>query len=226
MTSAELIQAFKFGMDKFDSFGLPNFQDDEILLMLNQAQDRFVKQRYGETNTKKFGFEEIQKRTEDIKNIVKPITLIPNPNVPDNINPNAQFVDLPSDYWINIFDRALITYPNCYGDPISDECYIKPITHEEYSGSIRNPYTKPYDGKVLRMMVDGKIELIHSSDVTITGYKLRYLRQPVRITSIVTCELSDMVHQEIVSMAISIGLEGIESKRLSTYIPVIQNTNE
>lgn len=226
MLSSELIQSFKFGMDKFDSFGLPNFQDDEILLILNQAQDRFVKQRYGETNTKKFGFEEIQKRTEDIKNIVKPVTLIPNPNVPDNINSNAQFVDLPSDYWINIFERALISYKDCTGGITNDECYVKAITHEEYSGSINNPYTKPYNGKVLRMEADGKIELLHSSDVTITGYKLRYLREPIRITALITCELSPMVHSEIVSMAITIGLEGIESKRINTYIPIIQNTNE
>lgn len=226
MNSQELIAAFKFGLDKFDSFGLPNFETDEILLLLNQAQDRFVKQRYGETNTKKFGFEEIQKRTEDIKNIVKPALLTPSANTADNINSNAQFVTLPDDYWIMIFERALISYKDCTGETVSDECYVKELSHEAYSGSINNPYTKPYNGKVLRMMAEGKAELIHSPDVTIDKYKIRYIKKPIRITSTVTCELSDMIHMEIVNEAIRIGLEGIESKRTQTFIPLIQNTQE
>ena len=86
MTTQQLILAFKFGMDKFDSKGLPNFEDDEILLLLNQAQLNFVKQRYGSNNSKKMGFEEIQKRTEDLKNLVRNAILIPNANIAENID--------------------------------------------------------------------------------------------------------------------------------------------
>ncbi len=226
MTTAQLIQAFKFGMDKFDSFGLPNFEDDEILLLLNQAQERFVKQRYGDTNTKKFGFEEIQKRTEDIKNIVKPDLLTVLPNSSDNINPNAQFVGLPTDYWFSVLERARIQYIDCLGERVDDEVYVNTITHEDYSYSIDNPYKKPNTGKVLRLMANGQIELIHSSDVVLTGLRIRYVRKPSPITLTSTCELSEHTHQEVVSLAITVGLEGIESKRVQTYIPIVQNTNE
>lgn len=226
MTSAELIQAFKFGMDKFDSFGLPNFEDDEVLLLLNQAQDRFVKQRYGDTNTKKFGFEEIQKRTEDIKNIVRNSIIVPSVNTTENISVNSQFCTLPSDYWISVQERARITYLDCLGAIVADECFVEAIQHNDYNYKIGNPYTKPNTGKILRLMENGQIELIHSPDTTITSLHLRYIKEPVRITNLITCELSPMVHSEIVSLAITIGLEGVESKRIGTYIPIIQNTNE
>ncbi len=226
MTSAELITAFKFGMDKFDSFGLPNFEEDEILLLLNQAQDRFVKQRYGDTNIKKFGFEQIQKRTEDVKNIVRNSIIVPSANTSENISVNSQFCTLPTDYWISVQERARVTYPSCTGETVTDECFVEAIQHNDYNYKINNPYTKPNTGKILRLMENGKIELIHSSDTTITSLHLRYLKEPVRITNSVTCELSPMVHSEIISLAITIGLEGIESKRVNTYIPIIQNTNE
>ncbi len=226
MNTAQMIQAFKFGMDKFDSFGLPNFEDDEILLMLNQAQERFVKQRYGDTNTKKFGFEEIQKRTEDIKNIVQPAFLTVSANSPDNINSNAQFVTLPDDYWFSVLERAKIEYLDCLGAVVNDEVYVNTITHEDYSYSIDNPYKKANTGKVLKLTADGQIELIHSSDVTLIGLRIRYVRKPNPITSTDTCELSEHTHQEIVDESIRIGLEGIQSKRINTYISLIQNTNE
>lgn len=227
MTSAELVQAFKFGMDKFDSFGLPNFEDDEIYLLLNQAQDRFVKQRYGDTNTKKFGFEEIQKRTEDIKNIVRNSIIVPSANTSENISTNSQFCTLPTDYWISVQERARITYLSCTGEVTPDECFVEAIHHNDYNYKIGNPYTKPNTGKILRLMENGKMELIHSPDTTITSLHLRYIKEPSRITDSVTCELSPMVHQEVVNEGIKIGLEGIEAeKRLQTFVPVIQNTQE
>ena len=61
MTSTEMVTAFKFRLDKTDSLNYPNFNNTEIDLLLNQAQERIVKQRYGTTNTKRESFEETQK---------------------------------------------------------------------------------------------------------------------------------------------------------------------
>jgi hypothetical protein len=226
MTTQQLILAFKFGMDKFDSKGLPNFEDDEILLLLNQAQLNFVKQRYGSNNSKKMGFEEIQKRTEDLKNLVRNAILIPNANIAENISVNAQFVDLPSDYLVAVQERCKITYNDCTGKPTQDECFVKVIQHNDYNTNINNPYSGPNTGKILRLMENGRIELIHSSDTTINEYRLRYIKYPNDITLDNTSELSPETHQEIVNEAIKIGLEGIESKRLQTFIPTILTQQE
>ena len=112
MTSQEMEIAFKQGLDKFDSLNYPDFQTDQIELILNQAQDQFVKQRYGGNNLKKQSFEETQKRTEDLKNVVvnSVVTTVINAEgavlaattAADNINTLARFVTLPTNYLIMI----------------------------------------------------------------------------------------------------------------------------
>jgi len=67
MTVLDMHQAFKIEFDKLDSVNYPNILPEEIDYLLNKAQDRFVKQRYGKNNIKRESFEEIQKRTEKRK---------------------------------------------------------------------------------------------------------------------------------------------------------------
>lgn len=228
MTVSEMHLAFKFGLDKLDSLNYPDFLPTEIDLLLNKSQDRFVKQRYGTTNNKKQSFEETQKRTEDIKNVVTEATLTPVVNSAANVDSNAQFVVLPTDHWITILELTGVSYLDCKGDTQTERVYTKAIQHNDYSKVISNPFEKPNTEKVLRLMSDGKVELLHASNVTLVDYFLRYIKEPVRISiSIPTdCELSELVHEEIVNGAVTIALEGIEAKRLQSFAPVIQNTEE
>lgn len=228
MTVAQMHTAFKFGMDKLDALNYPNFLPEEIDLLLNQAQDRYVKQRYGLNNVKRQSFEETQKRTEDLKNLVRAITLIPAAYATDNINVNARFVTLPLDHWFIIQERASITYEDCHGDDLTVNARIKPIQHVEFDVIIEDPFKKPNKEKVLRLMENGRVELITDSTTTLNSYYLRYIKQPVRISisTPTNCELSDHTHQEIVDEAIKIALEGIEAKRNPTFTPIIDNQKE
>ena len=227
MTVLQMHQSFKFGMDKLDSLNYPNFLDEEIDLLLNQAQDRFVKQRYSKNNIKRESFEETQKRTEDLKIITSNALLTPLPNAIDNIDPDAVFVILPTDHLFILQERADITYTDCIGNAITQTIEVKPIQHSEFSKLIKDPFRQPSKTKVLRLMENGKVELI-SDGSQISNYRLRYLRQPVTIDlgTNVTSELSEYTHQEIVSIAIQIALEGTEAKRQPTYNNEILNTNE
>lgn len=238
MTSQEMEIAFKQGLDKFDSLNYPDFQTDQIELILNQAQDQFVKQRYGGNNLKKQSFEETQKRTEDLKNVVVNAVLTPIANASDNINILAQFVILPDGtfpaidpfpkYWIMIQELTGVSYLGCNGATITDRVFTKAIQHDDYSKLIKNPFGKPTEGKILRLMENGRVELIPPAGTTITDYHIRYIKEPVRIsiTNSVNCELSVMTHQEIVSIAVFIALEGIESKRTQGFEQVVQNKQE
>ena len=80
MTCAELHLEFKFRCDKLDTLNYPNFLPEEIDLILNNAQERLIKQRYGFNNIKRQSFEETEKRTEDLKEIVKNAILTPLPS--------------------------------------------------------------------------------------------------------------------------------------------------
>jgi len=83
---------------------------------------------------------------------------------------------------------------------------------------------------VLRLITAEGIELLHSSTSSVNNYRLRYIKEPVRINTITTpnvdCELTPMVHQEVVNIAISIALENIEAERIKTYIQVVENRQE
>lgn len=225
MTIAQLHQEFKFRLDKLDALNYPNFLPEEIDLILNNAQDRLIKQRYGFNNAKRQSFEETQKRTEDLKNITENIILTPLAYSVNNIDTNARFVNLPTNHWFTIQERAGITCTNC-GTPITQRVEVIPITHLEVSKSLRDPFAKPNNEKVLRLMIAGKVELI--SNCTIVNYQLRYLRQPVKmsLSGNITCELSEHIHNELVDTAVSIALEGIEGKRTQSFNPLINNTNE
>jgi len=118
MTVAEMHISFRFGMDKLDSLNYPNFEPEEIDLLLNQGQERFIKQRYGITNTKRTSFEETEKRTEDLKEILLQAVITPTANSTQvnngfNITTNSVFCTLPSNHWFTIWERAIINSDRC-----------------------------------------------------------------------------------------------------------------
>lgn len=228
MTSSQMVAAFKFRLDKADSLNYPSFQNIEIDLLLNQAQERIIKQRYGSSNSKRESFEETQKRTEDLKVIVANAVLTPIANTSSNIDTNAQFVTLPTNHWFTVQERCTITYPDCKDDNKTSVIPVYPIQHNDFNKIIDNSFLKANKQRILRLMDQGKVELIHDSDSTIVDYKLRYIRKPVTISSVaplVNCELSEHIHDEIIDAAVSLALEDIESKRQQSY-NIIDKTNE
>jgi len=229
VTAVEMVQAFKFRVDKVDSLNYPNFENVEIDLLLNQAQERIIKQRYGATNPKRTSFEETQKRIEDLKEIVDTAIIVPTPNAADNININSLFCTLPIDHYFIIFENCQVSYLDCDNNTVFKQIPIEAIQHNDYNKIIDNPFKKPNTNKVLRLMESGRVELIPDPLVTILNYRLRYIRKPVTIDSVsvvnVDCELSEHLHDELVDAAVLLALEDIESKRQQSY-NIIDNTNE
>lgn len=225
MTIAAAQQEFKFRMDKLDGLNYPNMLPEEIDLLFNNAQQRFIKQRYGFSNVKRQSFEETQKRTEDLKNVTVNSVISPLAYASDNIDSQARFLTLPADHWFTIQERANITCSIC-GSSVTQLVKVIPITHSEFSTVIKDPFNQPNNDKVLRLMENGRTELI--SSCTIVEYRLRYIKRPidVNLATGVTFELSDHTHSEIIDLAVSIALEGIEGKRVQTFDSLINNTNE
>lgn len=228
MTIAEAHLEFKFRFDKLDALKYPNFLPEEIDLLLNQAQDRYVKQRYGLNNYKRQSFEETQKRTEDLKNLVLQVNLTVQPFSALNIDPNARFVLLPADHWFVIQERAILQYTDCNNVIRTTYVEVRPIQHIEFDKIINDAFKAPDITKILRLMDQGKIELITAPATSITSYSLRYLKRPVRVSIITstTFELSDFTHSEIVDEAVKIALENIEAKRNPTFTPIVDNLKE
>lgn len=219
---------FKFRLDKLDALNYPNFLPEEIDLLFNQAQDRIVKQRYGRTNIKRESFEETQKRTEDLKDITVNALLTPLPNAPDNIDPKARFVDLPSDHWFIVQERCDVTYTDCNNLTVTDTIEVVPTNHSEFTKTVKDAFKRPDKTKVLRLMEDGRVELVFGTGVSGVLYRLRYIKEPRRVSLVppVDFEFSSYMVTEIIDEAVKIALEAIEGKRTQTFTPIINNTNE
>lgn len=114
MNIADAHRAFRFGLDKMDGLNAPNFLPEEIDLLLNQAQERFIKQRYDNTNIKRTGFEQDEKRTEDLKDILESKVLSPSTTILGGRTAiNSAFFVLPDDNWFIIWEKAYINCTTC-----------------------------------------------------------------------------------------------------------------
>jgi hypothetical protein len=253
MTISEAHRAFRFGLDKMDALNYPNFLPEEIDLLLNQAQDRFVKQRYSGNNTKKLGVEEDQKRMEDLKAVIKGRQDLFPSKTNNNVNyPTYQFT-LPSDHWFMIYERVILNCPGC-NQNITYHAYsaggivdgvltlaidqdltlagvyadVVPTTLYELNNVLKDPFREPDNTKVLRLMNEGKIELLIPSTCTGWYYIRKYIKKPTRVSLSggTTFELSDHTHQEIVDEAVKLALEGIEAKRIQTFPPIVDSNKE
>jgi len=75
VTIEEMHIAVSLGVQKIGSFQVDNLLPEEIDHELNLAQRRFIKQRYSSTsNAKQQGFEQSQKRLDDLRNLVEDFT--------------------------------------------------------------------------------------------------------------------------------------------------------
>ncbi len=219
--------SFKILLDKEDTLNFPNFEPEHIDYFLNEeGQDVLVKQRYsGRVDAKSQALEETQKRTDDLRVLITDVTILPEAvNVANK--PNALFFTLPTDYWFAINEEANISYEDCSGASTTSRINVKPITHDKYTKVIRDPFKGPSKKELLRLMYQNSAELIFPTGVTITNYKLRYIRKPQRISLSldVDCELPDYLHQEVVKTAVASAIRTTQSS--AEYQKILNELNK
>ena len=94
MKNIELLESFELELNKLDdNFTKPTTNTTEYFL--NAGLDKFWKTRYSQNNPKVKGFEQIQKRIDDLRTLVAEVTL-----VPDTTSKDLYTVTIPEDYVI------------------------------------------------------------------------------------------------------------------------------
>lgn len=229
MTISQLHSEFKIGLDKGDSLTNPNYQAEEIDSFLNNAQEEFIEQRAYGTNPKRTGLEEDQKRRDDLREVISDFTS--NVFTSNSANkPNGVYVTLPANYRHAIQEEVTITYTDCNNAAATKRIPVVPLTHDRYNRTLADPFNRPYRDEVARLDIEnGVFELITDGTYTITGYFMRYIKQPQRIQYGTTydpvsigfgvdqaSELADHTHREIVKIAVTDALQNIESVRYQT----------
>ena len=119
MNITEMHSAVRQELDKTTSLTTPDYLDEEIDFWLNRGIYKFVKTRYSGLNIKREGFEQSQKRMDDLHTLVREITISV---IPINRKPNTVTAALPFrvnattdntvvyDYWFTLSEAVDIGY--------------------------------------------------------------------------------------------------------------------
>lgn len=273
MPISEIHQNFKLDYDKLDTLANPELTPENIDYLLNSAQDELI-----ELCTKE-GLES----TQTISDYLSPLTKreVLNGFYTDLFSePNAKYINLPSDYRKVLMERVKFYYPDCNliksgklvpdvphivqgtinygGRVVSDTVFtpssavltytgsglvykaleavskILPVSRDTYSTDIDNPFRKPYNEQILRLVGNnpgipgGTYELVFPPNVVPVNYRLDYLRNPVQMrygtvystpTTDVQCELNTEAQIKIIDIAVQNAF-----KALSQQTSMLQNT--
>ena len=216
---------FKVELDKIDSLQYPTFTADEIDYWLNRAIRSFVKTRYSGLNPKREGFEQTQKRIDDLRTLVREVTvpcttsgaIKPNGYVLTNGFSNTAFST--ATYWLSLGEEVLITLV----DASTARQGVTEVTADDYRFEIDSPYSSyklHYNqAKPLRLFYNNTIEFVSDGNYVVTEAYIRYIKSPVVVDlgTNTNCDLPEPTHDEIVSLATRLALENIEQPRHQSY---------
>lgn len=224
MTVSEMHNAFRQHIDKSTSLvGSVDFLPEEIDFQLNEAQDIFVKQRMFGTNYKQLGFEQSEKRIDDLRTLLVQSDKI---NLTQSlIGNNVKECSLP----INSLTSPYLFYINSSVYNSSDTQFqTGGVMQEAYINDyIKDFINNPYIRRPLAVIIGGSIGFIHSDEFIPIKCDITYIKRPKTLTintpgtyETNTSELALHTHREIVVIAASLALENIESQRTQTFEPI------
>lgn len=194
---------------------------DTIISFINEAIDKFWKTRYSGLNYKQKGFEQDQKRTDDLRTLVtkhtyKDIDIT-------KVNQEEYAVTLPDDYVILLGDTAGIApadgvINNCwekdalgnykikYSDTIEGTIETVDRIKENSLSEYHLKYTK---AKPIRLIQDNTITLYTDGNYKVAEYTIEYLKKPSKVdlkTNPIDeyTDLPSHTHMEVVKLAVQL----------------------
>lgn len=205
---------------------------DTIISFINEAIDKFYKTRYSGVNFKAQGFEQTQKRIDDLR------TLIKNKKYTEgSINKsdrNSYSVELPEDYVLLLGDTAGIQPSNlneCWETNERGEYIIKytdtlestiETLDRQLSNSLSEHKLKYCQARPLKLIQDNNVILYTDGKYKVSEYEITYLAKPSKIdpsniTNLEYTDLPEHTHMEIVKMAIQIYLATKPMQHYNAY---------
>lgn len=205
---------------------------DTIISFINEAIDKFYKTRYSGINFKAQGFEQTQKRIDDLRTLIKNKKYTANSiNKSDR---NSYSVELPEDYVLLLGDTAGIQPSNlneCWETNERGEYIIKytdtlestiETLDRQLGNSLSEHKLKYCQARPLKLIQDNNVILYTDGNYKISEYQITYLAKPSKINSnnITNTEYTDLpehTHMEIVKMAIQIYLATKPMQHYNAY---------
>lgn len=192
---------------------------DAIFSLLNEAKDKFFKTRYSGINAKGQGFEQSQKRIDDLRTLIRTKKYQGLDIAYEN---NISSVTLPDDYVILLGDTAGITpvtekgeqcwekvndiFVTKYTDTL--ESTIETIDRQ-LQNSLSEHRLKYSSARPIKLIKDNKILLYSDGNYKVSEYQIDYLSTPSKldVKQLALVEYTDLpehTHIEIVKIAVQI----------------------
>lgn len=228
MTNSEFSNEFDILYNNIASEQAPGLTEYEKSVFLTNAQDNLVLELVTGKNVLGESFEKTEELREYLTEIVK-TAVLPSIQVDEaaKISTKSKTYTTPDDLFVIVYEAVNFEDVNLGCTPANIE--VIPVTHDEFSRIIKNPFRKPNKNKVLRLNIGNNIELV--SEYNIKDYTIRYVSIPEPIIledlssmglsikgkdSTTECKLNPALHEAILGRAVqmakaSMGL--IESGR-------------
>ena len=215
---------FKLKMDRVDTLTNPDFNVAEIDWLLNEAQNIFVKDRFGPNNTKHQGFEVTQKRIDDLSTLsVKFPEQGPIPLVLEEGVYEAALTALKYDMMFFLRATVEVILPGC-----TKKVPLKFVQSDDLSECLKDPFNSSSLDYIVYNVGRNSTSATPSIYLYPGGYTLgnlypEYIKTPSRIsyggytyidgTQLVqaNCELPEQTHSEIVDLAVLLAAINVEN---------------
>ena len=185
----------------------------------------FVKQRMGTNNTKRSGFETLQKRIDDLGNLVVKYPYQPL-IVPTEVSAGVYEVDLTQTVlpYLFLVNAYAVVQP-------AEDCELhtplKFVQHDDINETLRDPFVKknkeyiPYNFG--RNSTNSGTSLYIYTSKNITGVALEYVKYPARVSLGTypyingvtypqnTLETAEHTHREIVDLACQLAAQNTQN---------------
>jgi len=230
MTASEIDYFFSFYLERMASNGTPALDYRQKSVAINDAMENLIVQTYN-GYTKPYGFEQTEKRIEDLGELVRYKTyttfspgFLPNSTtitLPNTLLTNP--TDFSDVFWFLIFDTCTTNQFECGSTTVYTTPLVKEINHQELATLLKDPFNKPSaDTHIFRNRYENlKLALITDGTFSITSYTIGYVRKPQPIEldpvnnpqNIGFINISDHLQREIIKKAVSLSLENLGDPR-------------
>lgn len=231
MTNVEILTNFETEVGVIDKT-LEKPLTDTSLYWLNQAVSKFCKLRFNGDFVHKTGFEETEKRREDLIHLFKQKVYNSSNMVKYNDQPSydSYSVKYPEDFMYVLNEDVIISDTD---DNYKINTYVFECTRDSFMNRVNNSLTdfhyKHHKARPLRIRYNDGCELLTDKNYKIQTYTLGYLKTPQLISLEVPFaeyyDFDDNVMYEIIKMAAQMYLENTSNERYKTISAEV-NTQE
>lgn len=240
MTTSEFISEFDLGYNNILGEGAPGLDNYERSVYLTTAQEELAKSLYSGNTPSKQSFEDSERNRRALNELVKDYKATDVVASSRGLVDDSKMFTVPNDIMFIIAETATISSTDsCLNGKV---VVVKPITHDEFMVSYKNPFRKPNSNKVFRVDISKEnssntVELV--SPENLSQYNIRYVKYPKPIivsnlttdpqvgglgltingeTSVANSELNSYLHREIVNRAVELAVRDYRENTLQTRI--------